>query len=65
MTDRRPIPPKTLSRLREVAATYAADPTKCDWCEGDIPGTRRRDTRTCSETCRKALSRDRISKEKP
>lgn len=65
VTTGQPIPAKTLARLREVEAMYAANPDLCDWCEGHIPSTSRRDTRTCSEACRKALSRHRTSKETP
>lgn len=65
MTDRRPIPPKTLARIRDVEAMHLADPSLCDDCEEPMPGHRRRDARYCSDRCRKAASRDRTEKEKP
>lgn len=45
------------SRLVEVAETYAADPSRCSFCEGPLPAGGR--SQYCEPNCRKATSRER------
>ena len=45
------------SRLVEVAETFAADPSRCSFCEGPLPAGGR--SQYCEPRCRKAASRER------
>lgn len=45
------------SRLVKVTETFAADPSRCTFCEGPLPAGGR--SQYCEPTCRKAASRDR------
>lgn len=53
--------PGLVQRLREVADAYRSDPSRCDWCEGAMPESARRDARYCGGRCRQAAARERRS----